>query len=66
MPAAFSDRYEDNYLRKILRDTKIIAMVGASDAHVTIAGNVYMALRQHLRGGPCSEFITDIKLRRGK
>ncbi|MBR2815303.1 MAG: CoA-binding protein [Reyranella sp.] len=30
MPAAFSDRYEDNYLRKILRDTKTIAMVGAS------------------------------------
>lgn len=30
MPAAFSDHYEDKYLRKILRDTKIIAMVGAS------------------------------------
>ena len=30
MPAAFSDRYEDNYLRKILRDIKTIAMVGAS------------------------------------
>lgn len=30
MPAAFSDHYEDNYLRKILRDTKTIAMVGAS------------------------------------
>ena len=30
MPAAFSDHYEDTYLRKILRDTKIIAMVGAS------------------------------------
>ncbi len=44
-------------------DGEVFAMVGASDAHVTIAGNVYMALRQHLRGGPCSVFISDMKLR---
>jgi hypothetical protein len=43
-----------------------MARCSASDARVTIALNVAMALRQHLRGGPCSEFITDIKLRRGK
>ena len=30
MKAAFSDRYDDLYLRKILRDTKTIAMVGLS------------------------------------
>ncbi len=33
------------------------------DAHVTVAGNVYMALRNHLRGSPCSVFISDMKLR---
>ena len=33
-------------------------MAGASDAHVTLAGNVFMALRNHLRGGPCSVFIS--------
>ena len=38
-------------------------MAGASDAHVTVAGNVYMALRNHLRGSPCSVFISDMKLR---
>jgi len=47
-------------------DGEVFAVAGASDARVTIALNVAMALRQHLRGGPCSEFITDIKLRRGK
>lgn len=44
-------------------DGEVFAMAGASDSHVQIAGNVYMALRQHLRGGPCSVFISDMKLR---
>jgi uncharacterized protein len=30
MPAVTHDRYDDTYLRKILRDSKTIAMVGAS------------------------------------
>ena len=41
---------------------EVFAMTGASDAHVTIAGNLFIALRQHLRGGPCSVFISDMKL----
>ncbi len=43
-------------------DGEVFAMAGASEAHVTIAGNLYMALRNHLRGGPCSVFIADMKL----
>ncbi|MFA5684608.1 MAG: Uma2 family endonuclease [Lysobacteraceae bacterium] len=42
---------------------EVFAMTGALEAHVTIAGNVFMALRNHLRGGPCSVFISDMKLR---
>ena len=42
---------------------EVFAMAGASEAHVTLAGNVFMALRNHLRGGPCSVFISDMKLR---
>lgn len=41
---------------------EVFAMAGASDAHVTIAGNVYIALRSHLRGSPCSVYISDMKL----
>ena len=44
-------------------DGEVFAMAGASEAHVTLAGNVFMALRNHLRGGPCSVFISDMKLR---
>ena len=32
------------------------------DRHVTVAGNVYMALRQHLSGSPCRTFMSDMRL----
>lgn len=41
---------------------EVFAMAGASEAHVTIAGNLYSALRAHLRGKPCRVFISDMKL----
>ncbi|MBN8727840.1 MAG: Uma2 family endonuclease [Xanthomonadales bacterium] len=44
-------------------DGEVFAMAGASDAHVTIALNLAIALRNHFRGGPCSVFIPDMKLR---
>lgn len=42
---------------------EVFAMAGANEAHVTVALNVAMALRQHLAGTPCRTFITDMKLR---
>ncbi len=42
---------------------EVFAMAGAGEVHVTVVGNVYMALRQHLAGSPCRTFITDMKLR---
>ena len=38
------------------------AMAGAEDRHVTVVGNIYMALRQHLSGTPCRTFVTDMRL----
>jgi Uma2 family endonuclease len=43
-------------------DGEVFAMAGASESHVTLAGNLFMALRNHLRGGPFSVFIADMKL----
>ena len=42
---------------------QIYAMVGASDRHNLIAGNLFAALHQTTRGGPCQVFMSDMKLR---
>ncbi|USR93212.1 Uma2 family endonuclease [Phormidium yuhuli AB48] len=41
----------------------VYAMTGASDSHVTIALNLAMMLRNHLRGGGCRVYLSDMKLR---
>ena len=38
------------------------AMAGAEGPHVTVSGNVYMALRQHLSGTPRRNFMSDMRL----
>lgn len=42
---------------------EIYAMAGASDAHVTIAGNLFTLLRNHVRGSGCRVYIADMKAR---
>jgi Uma2 family endonuclease len=42
---------------------EIFAMTGARGAHVTVAGNLFAALKVHLRGGPCRAYVSDMKLR---
>lgn len=42
---------------------EVFAMAGASEEHVTIAGNLFALLRAHVRGGPCRVYIADMKLR---
>lgn len=42
-------------------DGEVVAMAGATDAHVTIAGNLFAELRSHLRGSGCRVFISDMK-----
>ena len=43
-------------------DGEVFAMAGADDRHVTVAGNCYMALRQHLSGSPCRTYMSDMRL----
>ncbi|ENO89377.1 Uma2 family endonuclease [Thauera linaloolentis] len=44
-------------------DGEVFAMSGASDAHGTAAGNLFVGLHAHLRGKPCKVFISDMKVR---
>jgi Uma2 family endonuclease len=39
------------------------AMVGATDNHVTIAMNLALLLKQHLKNTPCRTYISDMKVR---
>jgi len=41
----------------------VFAMAGASDTHVTIAGNLFALLRSHVRGSGCRVYIADMKVR---
>ncbi|OYY94595.1 MAG: hypothetical protein B7Y41_07145 [Hydrogenophilales bacterium 28-61-23] len=42
---------------------EVFAMAGASKTHGTLAGNAFIALRQHLRGKPCGVWMADMKVR---
>ena len=38
-------------------------MAGALDPHVTVAGNLFALLRNHVRGSGCRVYISDMKAR---
>ncbi|NEV64471.1 Uma2 family endonuclease [Thiorhodococcus minor] len=42
---------------------EVFAMVGARRNHVVVAGNLFAAFKQRLRGGPCQAYISDLRLR---
>ncbi|HEB78796.1 MAG TPA: Uma2 family endonuclease [Methylothermaceae bacterium] len=42
---------------------QVFAMVGATRGHNLVAGNVFAFLRRHLRGSPCSTYMSDMKVR---
>ena len=42
---------------------EVFAMAGASERHITVVGNLYLALRQHLRGTPCRPLPSEMKLK---
>ncbi len=44
-------------------DGQAYAMAGATDSHVTIAGNLFALLRAHVRGTGCRLYISDMKAR---
>ncbi|MEO1132134.1 MAG: Uma2 family endonuclease [Cyanobacteria bacterium J06639_1] len=49
-------------VKREYRDGFIYNMAGASNNHVTIAGNLFALLRSHVRGSGCRVFISDTKV----
>lgn len=43
-------------------DGETFAMAGADDRYVTVSGNLYIALRQHLSGSPCRTYMSNMRL----
>ncbi len=41
----------------------VYAMAGGSREHNTLAGNLFVSLRSHLRGKSCQVFFADVKVR---
>lgn len=44
-------------------DGGVYAMVGVSDRHEVVAGNLYIALCNALEGGPCQVFFSGLRVR---
>ncbi|WP_088890829.1 Uma2 family endonuclease [Leptolyngbya ohadii] len=62
-PTEYLQMEEHSPIKHEYIDGQVYAMVGASDAHVTIAGNLFALLRNHLRGSGCRAYISDMKAR---
>jgi Uma2 family endonuclease len=56
---AWEELQEDRYE---LVDGVVFAMAGGTQAHATIAGNVFARLHEVTRGGPCRAFGSDLKI----
>ena len=42
---------------------EVFAMAGARREHVVVSGNLAVAFKQRLRGGPCQAYVASLKLR---
>ena len=49
-------------LKHEYQNGEVWAMVGATDSHVTIAMNLALLLKQHLKNTPCRTYISDMKV----
>lgn len=43
-------------------DGEVFAMAGGEDRNATVALNLAIALRQHLDGGPCRVYVSEVRL----
>ncbi|MBW4682630.1 MAG: Uma2 family endonuclease [Microcoleus vaginatus WJT46-NPBG5] len=61
-PEEYLAQEENSAIKHEYIDGQVYAMAGASDAHVTIAGNLFALLRNHVRGTGCRVYMADMKV----
>jgi Uma2 family endonuclease len=61
-PAEYLEGERASETRHEYIDGKVYAMAGASAVHNEICGDVYTAIRSHLRGGQCRVFMEAVKV----
>ena len=61
-PEEYLQLEEKSLIKHEYRQGDVYAMAGASNTHVLIAGNLYVLLRNHLRGRGCLPYISDTKV----
>ncbi len=65
-PPFDADAYLDWEAQQPLRHEysagEVFAMGGATDAHVTVAGNLFARLRTQVRGSRCRVYMADMKV----
>lgn len=60
--------HEEHYVAKFKNeyiDGQVYAMVGASDNHNYLTGNMFALIKSHLKGSPCNVFQSDFKVKVG-
>ncbi|MEL6928378.1 MAG: Uma2 family endonuclease, partial [Cyanobacteria bacterium J06600_6] len=62
-PEEYLQLEADSEIKHEYIDGEVYSMAGATDTHVTIALNLAVLLRNHLRGSGCRVYISDMKVR---
>ncbi|MEM7595886.1 MAG: Uma2 family endonuclease [Cyanobacteria bacterium P01_A01_bin.83] len=62
-PEEYLQLEADSEIKHEYIDGEVYAMAGATDTHVTIALNLAVLLRSHLRDSDCRVFISDMKVK---
>jgi len=62
-PEAYLEMERSSPLKHEYVAGQVFAMTGTSVVHNVILGNLYIALRSHLKGTPCRVFMADVKLK---
>lgn len=61
-PEAYLEWEKHHEIKHEYLDGDVFAMAGAKDSHVAVSGNLLALLKNHLRGGPCRVYISDMKV----